>query len=296
LESLESGGISLYVHIPFCEKKCGYCDFYSLVPLSSPIVENFLTQLRFHINYAQMLFDSHHVKVNTLYFGGGTPSLISPRQWDHLLNCIQSSFTFHSAVSPLQQISIEANPESLTREHLDVWQDRGVGRISLGLQSMNNRCLTSLDRLASRESNLKALKLISSHWRGTWSADLLSSIPGRCWREEEKDLIELLGFNPPHVSYYHLILEEGTPFFEKHKEEELPSENWQRGKDLLLKEGYRWEEVSNFALPGYEGLHNQAYWELKSYLGLGPGAHSTLLYNHEKSPNLIGKRWEAQKI
>jgi coproporphyrinogen III oxidase-like Fe-S oxidoreductase len=227
--------------------------------------------------------------------------LISPKDWEQIMGSIRKYYTFDPAIPSQQQITLEANPESLSGDHLKVWADHGVGRISLGLQSLQDQALRSLDRLASREKNLEAIKLLTEKWAGdkgkTWSGDLISSIPGRSWSNEARDLKELLAFQPPHLSYYNLTLEEGTPFSQRYSAQDIPQEHWQRGLEIILEAGYTWEEISNFCLHGQEGWHNQTYWNLRSYRGLGPGAHSTLIRSQNALEDLLSAQpFHGQRI
>lgn len=276
---------SLYVHIPFCLKKCFYCDFFSIpvsdfpgFPGDSGSFRNLVSALLREIAYKKN--DLKIESWQTVYIGGGTPSLLSPDE-------------IYALASPLSErcseFTIEANPEDLTEEWLCACRDAGINRLSLGIQSMRDDILSSVGRRGSAASNRKALDLAADKLTGRLSVDLISGLPGQTAPILQRDIEELVSFNPDHVSLYSLTVEDGTPLEKLLAKKagtglrgiEIPGDDeaaelWIQGRDLLEKAGYRQYEVSNFAKPGAESRHNMTYWNLETYIGAGPGATGTL--------------------
>ncbi len=278
---------SLYIHIPVCVRKCDYCDFFS-VPLAQfpangrnesllePLVKGLIDELslkktEFHIDGWK-----------TVYIGGGTPSLLSPE--NILLLCAAIAVNRKPSSANFIEMTIEANPEDLTPEWLAACMTGGINRLSLGIQSMQDCQLVGVGRRGSRMANLAALELVREVWKGSLSLDLISGLPGQTAETLTRDILEILSYKPEHVSLYSLTIEEGTPLEKKLKASVLPglpnedegAALWIMGRDLLEKNGYMQYEISNFALEGHESAHNQTYWNLDSYIGIGPGATGTI--------------------
>jgi oxygen-independent coproporphyrinogen III oxidase len=265
----------LYVHIPFCGRKCLYCDFYSKVPRTGEI-EAFLNalgveaRLRNEGEYGPFVYDS-------VFLGGGTPSLLSAVQIKSLFKHIRS----HNQISPSAEITIECNPSSIQIELLKAYKELGINRISLGVQTFNDTHLEMLGRLhdsAEAKASFKEIKLAGFE---NISIDLIYGLPDQTIEEWRSDLAQTIGLGPTHISAYNLIIEPGTLFGKLYSQGklELPSEDIQSemyealNNDLGVA-GFGRYELSNFARPGFECQHNLKYWHLKPYLGLGPSAVS----------------------
>ena len=263
--------IGLYLHFPFCAYKCGYCDFNSWVEQAEEPQVQWLNALK-----KELLFWKRHgldrFTVDTIFMGGGTPSLLREKLWFDLANFLRANLTFASQC----EWTIEANPETLTRELLQNFSTAGVNRISVGIQSFEEKFLRRLERGATPAANRQALELISEYWPGRWSLDLMFGLPGQTQQEWEKDLTTALRFGPQHISAYQLTLTT-----EKSKNWQQPLEGdllnyFRTGREVCAKQGLLPYEISNFSVPGEECLHNLKYWRVEPFLGLGPGAYSLL--------------------
>jgi oxygen-independent coproporphyrinogen III oxidase len=269
--------LGLYVHIPFCAKKCGYCDFYS-VPAADPgIQERILGETITELHHFSTILKN--AVIDTIYIGGGTPSSVSIDLLDRFLGKIEEI-----ASKDVEEWTIEANPESLSEDFLAMCDSHNITRISLGIQSLDPGSLLSLGRNASEESSRRALSLVRDRWRGEINVDIISGIPGQSRTSVCNDIRESASLaKPSHISFYSLTVEKGTPLFYRVRsgETRMLSETeqddlWLTGKKQLEKLGYANYEISNFSKPGKECLHNMKYWQMKPYLGIGPGAVSTL--------------------
>jgi oxygen-independent coproporphyrinogen-3 oxidase len=269
-------GISLYVHVPFCADKCLYCDFYS-VPCHTVSRELQTRVVQETIRQAKAFLDAlpTGAPIPTIFMGGGTPSSL-PRE---LLAELLQPFRFPSCT----EWTIEANPESLDESFLDICHSVGATRISVGVQSLRDEQLRLLKRPATRTDTLRALELMARKWRGDLSVDYIAGIPMQTPRQVREDIAVLRDFGPSHFSLYQLTCEPDTELaamVEQGRIELNPpdrdEELWFAGKEALQDAGYEHYEISNFCLPGKECLHNLRYWRMEPYLGVGPGAVSTL--------------------
>ena len=269
--------LSLYVHVPFCASKCRYCDFFS-VPvgsgagvegLASRVVEQTIAQLDRFLGRAPA------VRFETVYVGGGTPSVLPRELLFRLFRRLRD-------LDPAEW-TVEANPESLDRSLLETCARAGVTRLSVGIQSMDDRHLACLGRPGTTVDNLAALELIAGSWRGETSLDLIAGAPGQTREGIIADIAAVVRAGCGHASLYSLTVEPGTPLAglvdsgsvalnPRDHDDEL----WLEGRAALEAGGLRQYEVSNFARPGKECRHNLRYWRLEPYLGIGPGAVSTL--------------------
>ena len=271
-----SGGMELYLHIPFCVKKCAYCDFLSF-PSGQEIQRQYAKRLMEDIDCMGKKYGD--IPVDTIFIGGGTPSVPESRLIVDLMEHVNRAFQ----ISDGAEISMEANPGTVTREKLKEYRRAGINRISFGLQSANDRELKLLGRIHTWAEFLESFALARECGFTNLNIDLMSALPGQTrasWKDTLKRVTDL---NPEHISAYSLIIEDGTPFGEKYGSEEgrklLPDEDSEREmyhetKRFLRECGYERYEISNYAKPGRECRHNIGYWTGVPYLGLGLGASS----------------------
>ncbi len=271
----KTSSFSLYVHIPFCKSKCRYCDFYS-IQHNSALVDRFITSILKELTLLDKKFNLRAKKVNTLYFGGGTPSLLSVAHWDQLYHGISSFLLFPN----LQESSLECNPDSFSKAKASRWLTNGINRLSLGIQSLQDRELSLLGRVHNRRQSLQLLSHPCLNQFPDINVDIMYGIPGQTVKSFKQTLNTFLSFDClSHVSAYQLTLSGNTPFHRHKKLLPLPSESEVDAMNNLLitqlsNHGFKRYEVSNFSKPSRECKHNVAYWDHSSYIGLGPSAHS----------------------
>lgn len=265
---------ALYIHIPFCIRKCVYCDFTS-IPYNPELVKKYAealcAELRLNRDFAGEL--------NTIYLGGGTPSVMPEDFFKGLFSCIRDVF----AVSSSAEITMEANPGTISKSKIETLFCIGVNRVSIGVQSLNDEELRTLGRMHDATDALHAVELISRAGIRNFSIDLMYGIPGQTpetWRETLKGTLDL---GPPHISSYELTPEKNTRLFDlmKSGEIEFPSEDlilamYDNAIDSFSSAGYKQYEISNFARPGCLCAHNMNYWNRGEYIAVGTGAHSFL--------------------
>lgn len=264
------------MHIPFCVKKCAYCDFLS-APAGEDVQRAYVDRLLEEIQKSEAL--SGHYEAATVFFGGGTPSILPPDWLCEILEALRRVFSFQEDA----EITVEANPGTVDEKKLLKYRSAGVNRLSIGLQSAENEELKRLGRIHTWEQFFESYQMAREAGFSNINIDLMSALPGQTVKSYHRTLERVLRLSPEHLSAYSLILEEGTPFYEKYKEhpELLPSEEEERQmyedtKDLLSAEGYERYEISNYARPGYACRHNLGYWERTDYKGYGLGAASLL--------------------
>lgn len=274
--------LGVYIHIPFCARKCNYCDFLS-GPATADIQRKYVEMLLLEIEAYSMLLESR--KISTIFFGGGTPSIL---QGEAILQVMEKLRVLGN-ISENAEISIEANPGTVTEKKLQLWKRAGINRISFGLQSADNEELQRLGRIHTWEAFEENYYLARKCGFENINVDLMSALPGQTVDTWRKTMERVTALNPEHISAYSLIIEEGTPFYETYADhpELLPSEEEEREmyyetKTFFASRGYERYEISNYARTGYECRHNLSYWERGDYLGLGLGAAS-LLGNVRKS-------------
>ncbi|MBN1348522.1 radical SAM family heme chaperone HemW [candidate division KSB1 bacterium] len=266
----------LYVHVPFCAKKCLYCNFYSVIG-TAPQIQDYATALQQEID----LFSNRAVwktqQFSTIYFGGGTPSLLPPHQISSILVKLTNSFSFAS--SP--EITLEANPESTSRQHLKLYRGMGFNRINIGIQSFFPHSLELLGRIHNVQQATSSIRHARLSGFDNIGIDLIFGIPGQTFTEWETCLETALAFEPEHISTYSLTLEKGTALTHliesgtyRNVDEESERRQYLHAIDFLSAHGYEHYEISNFARTGFRSVHNQLYWNRAPYLGLGPSAHS----------------------
>lgn len=266
--------ISLYLHIPFCVKKCHYCDFLSFPGCSLSRQAEYVDAMIQEIHAYREAAEDYEVK--TIFLGGGTPSLLEKELVERLFHELYSVWR----AAPETEITIEANPGTLSREKLIGYHMIGINRLSLGLQSTIAQELATIGRIHNYEQFLANYYLAREAGFDNINIDIMSALPGQTLISYGKTLERILKLQPEHISSYSLILEEGTDFWENAEiERALPSEQTERimyhyTKKCLQNAGYERYEISNYAKPGYACLHNQVYWTEGEYLGLGLGAAS----------------------
>lgn len=286
--------LELYIHIPFCMKKCAYCDFLS-GPADEKTVIEYVEALKKEIESYKKFAENY--EVTTIFFGGGTPSLLSGAQMVELMHTIKDTFLLKKGL----EITMEANPGTVTEENLVAYKKAGIHRISFGLQSVKNEELRMLGRIHTFEEFLESYEFARKAGFSNVNVDLISAIPGQTLTSWEETLRTVVDLQPEHISAYSLIVEDGTPFAQLYgeggeKENLLPDEEeerriYERTEEILKEAGYHRYEISNYAKDGYECRHNLGYWERKEYLGLGLGASSlineTRFHNTEDMENYL---------
>lgn len=269
--------LELYVHIPFCARKCEYCDFLSFAA-PERIYRDYIEKLLEEIRSQSANFSGY--VVTSLFVGGGTPSILPADLAAELFFVLRDNFTFWDKA----EVTLEANPGTLTMEKLETYLEGGVNRLSIGLQSCEDTELGELGRIHTYESFLKSYQRARQTGFTNINIDLMSGLPGQDLVSWKNTLKKVLMLKPEHISAYSLIVEEGTPFYERYGTDRsgLPDEETDRAmyhltKDLMEEHGYLRYEISNYARPGFECRHNNGYWTGTEYLGLGLGASS---YTH----------------
>ena len=269
LEQAMKRKIRLYVHMPFCVQKCLYCDFLSWHD-SRENQARYVQALCREIRACQGRYPA---RVSSLFFGGGTPSVLEPGHMTEIMEALAEVFSFE----PDSEMSIEANPGTVNLEKLKTYEKIGLNRISFGLQSAHNEELKALGRIHTWEEFLESYDLARQAGFDNINVDLMSGIPDQTLSSWQKTLSRVLELAPEHVSAYSLIVEEGTPFAQRKlnlPEEEEERRMYEMTAEMLGSQGYRQYEISNYALPKRECAHNMGYWMRDDYLGLGLGAAS----------------------
>ena len=266
--------LELYIHIPFCVRKCHYCDFLS-APSDEATREQYVQALCREIaSYKEMLAA---YEVSTVFFGGGTPTLLRAEQFERIIGAIRSTFFSNKS----EEFTIECNPGTLTKELLSCLKRLGVNRLSIGLQSADDEELKLLGRIHSYEEFLESFRLARAAGFENINVDLMQALPGQTMQSFGDTLQKVIALQPEHISAYSLIIEENTRFYEWYGEDsdKLPSEDTERDiykmtQKILKDAGYVQYEISNYAKSGYACRHNCGYWTGTEYLGLGLGASS----------------------
>lgn len=272
----------IYIHIPFCKQACRYCDFHfsTNTEYLDQMIQMIGKEIKLRANYLK------GVSVETIYFGGGTPSLLPSRWIGYLLRNIYETFDLD-----LKEVTLEANPDDLSEENLSAWKELGINRLSLGIQSFDEEVLRFYNRAHTAEESHLAIEKARSAGFSKFSMDLIYGFPSSNHDTWTKDLNLALAQNPGHLSCYGLTIEPKTAlghWTEKGKftpaPEDFVAEQFEILQDLTEQAGYEQYEISNFSLPGHRALHNTSYWLGKPYLGLGPGAHSFDGQNRGENP------------
>lgn len=271
--------LSIYIHIPFCVQKCAYCDFLS-APATGKVQEQYLHRLMQEINQKSMQYAKDYV-VETIFIGGGTPTCVDTE----LLCRVLSEVKEHFCVKENAEISMECNPGTADKQALERYYEAGVNRLSIGLQSTENRLLKKLGRIHTYEQFLQTYQAAREAGFTNINIDLMSALPGQTLQDYAKTLDEVLALEPEHISVYSLIVEEGTPFYEMEldvPDEDTEREMYELTRQKFFKKGYARYEISNYAKAGYACKHNQVYWQRGEYLGLGLGAASLMKSGKEE--------------
>lgn len=276
---------SIYIHIPFCKKRCVYCDFFSST--QSKAKDSYLDAVCKELKTRQDYLQNE--KIETIYFGGGTPSQFGANDFVRIfwaLGAYVSAF--------LREVTIEANPDDLTPEYIDLIRDLPFNRISLGVQSFNDRELAFLNRRHDAETAIRAVKRLQEKRYGNISIDLMYGLPGQTKAGWRKTLHQAKALSVQHISAYHLTYEKDTPLYDRLQKgliHPLDEELSIRLFEILMEEmdgaGFEHYEISNFAQPGYRSKHNASYWDGTHYLGIGASAHS---YNGQS------RQWNVASI
>lgn len=277
--------MELYIHIPFCVKKCDYCDFLSFAA-DEQTQKSYVAALQKEIAFYGAKYKDR--RITTIFIGGGTPSWLK----EDYMQAIMETVYHYFSVEQDAEITIECNPGTITEHKFEVYRRIGINRLSIGLQSVHNEELKILGRIHTFEQFLKTYDMARKHGFSNINIDLMSSLPGQTPEIFCDSLYQVLKLKPEHISVYSLIIEKGTPFYELYRfdavrqaagmqTESLPTEEeeYQTTKmtqHILKEAGYHWYEVSNFAKPGYECRHNIGYWKRVDYLGVGLGASSLI--------------------
>ncbi|MFR2189620.1 MAG: radical SAM family heme chaperone HemW [Blautia sp.] len=276
--------LELYLHIPFCVKKCNYCDFLS-APAGEETRAAYVDAL---LEEIRGFDEPEDYEVVTVFFGGGTPSILPGQAIFRIMEALREKFSFRKGA----EITLEANPGTVDKEKLSFYKKAGINRLSFGLQSADAEELKKLGRIHTWEKFLESFQLAREAGFTNINVDLMSALPGQTKESWEKTLRQVLALQPEHISAYSLIIEEGTPFYQLYEKdverrdageepELIPSEEEERAMyeatgRILKEQGYLHYEISNYAKPGRECCHNLGYWQRRDYLGFGLGA-STLL-------------------
>lgn len=276
----------IYIHIPFCKKKCTYCDFYTVVApkLIPTLVDSLVKELHFRKEYLK------NEIIKTIYFGGGTPSILSPKEFQQIFNAIYELFT----VDKNAEITFEANPDDLTIEYFESIKDLPFNRISIGIQSFDDEDLKRINRRHTATEAIQAVRNAQNAGFSNLSIDLIYGLPFQTLEAWKNQLEIALSLNVQHISSYGLTYEEGTALWmqrEKGKvtnvDDEIMNAMYLHLVEQTTQYNFEAYEISNFALPGYRSRHNTSYWNQQAYLGIGPSAHSY---------NLISRQWNVASV
>lgn len=283
--------LGIYIHVPFCVKKCGYCGFYSVATGKDSfedVIEQYTNTVEKQIlersfvpaevaDYDLHPFDGDKYSVNSIFLGGGTPSLLSTTSVHKILKAVDSVFSLEKDA----EITIESNPGTLNLEKLSGYKSAGINRLSLGIQSFDDNELIKIGRIHDSKTALKTVELCRQAGFDNLNLDLIFSLPNQSLARWESNLKKAMSLAPEHLSIYGLQLEEGTEFFERFKagefdetSDELDRAMYSRTCEVLGNSGFEHYEISNWSKQGYECRHNLKYWQFDDYLGIGPSAAS----------------------
>ena len=263
--------LGVYIHVPFCRKKCSYCDFYSRPCKDESLMDRYVRAVERH--FGDYFRGSESFDIDTVYFGGGTPSLLGSKRLRQLLTALEKT----GGIAKGAEITVGCNPESVDKKMFRALFKAGVNRLSMGVQSAHDDELLALGRLHTFQQARQAVAEAKEAGFSNISLDLIYGLPGQTMEQWKDSVEQIIALEPQHISAYALKLEKGTPLYEENPE--LPSEDVQADMyfyavERLEQAGFEQYEISNFAQKGYRSRHNSRYWDLSQYLGFGPSAHS----------------------
>lgn len=270
--------ISIYIHYPFCKSKCPYCDFNSYCNLKideEELINAYLNEIEY---YKDIIKDK---VIDTIYFGGGTPSLMSEKLLSNIINKINSLYKINKNC----EISLESNPNSINYEKLKSFKDIGINRLSIGVQSLIDRDLKFLGRIHNRNEVIEAINTAQKIFNDKYSIDLIYGRPNQNLKEWKDELNEAIQLSPFHISLYQLIIEKGTPFYRNKVQtpnEDIATKLYEETNNILEKNNIFQYEISNYAKNGYECKHNLVYWNNGEWIGIGAGAHGRININQKR--------------
>lgn len=288
---LKSKPFSLYVHVPYCAKRCGYCDFNTYVPSEldkDDQIQSWLTSAIKELDLIKKVTNQDLV-IDTIFFGGGTPSLLEPEVINEFLENVSRRYSLKSKI----EITLEANPDTITQEKSDYWLASGVNRISIGMQSSTKNVLQTLDRTHNPENVLNSVKILKDAGFKNYSLDLIYGTPGESLEDWDKTLNDALALEPPHISAYSLVIEPGTKMGAQLNRGEISNvsdddaaDKYSLAEQIFSSRKYEWYEISNWSRSEMQCQHNLNYWRGNNWWGIGPGAHS----------HINGVRWWNEKL
>ena len=285
--------IGVYIHIPFCKKKCEYCDFTSFCN-QDDYIEKYIESLKKEIISKKQIFENRTIK--TIYVGGGTPSYIDANYIKQIFETIKEV----AKIDEKSEITIEVNPGTFSKEKFEVYKSVGINRVSIGLQSANDKLLKKIGRIHSYQEFLNTYKEARNYFNNI-NVDLMIGLPDQTLQDVAESLNKVIDLNPEHISVYSLILEENTPMYYKEQtgnlnlpDEEVERNMYWKVKNELKKNNYKHYEISNFAKPGFESKHNMDCWSQKEYIGFGLGASS--YYNKQRFSNISNMKEYIKNI
>ena len=282
----------IYIHIPYCKQACHYCDFHfsTTMKTKNEMIDCIVKEM-------DIRKSEFSKKIDSVYIGGGTPSVMTNLELETIFNGLEKKIS----ISDIKEITIEINPEDLINEKLEFYNEIGINRLSIGIQSMNNNILKWMNRSHNKNQIINGLNTVKEIGYENISLDFIYGTPKNLTRDIKDELLEILKFNPTHLSCYHLTIEDGTYFghLEKKRkikriEDDVSQQEFQWISEKLKSKNYQHYEISNFALQGKQSFHNSNYCNQSSYIGLGPGAHS--FRNSTRRWNISNNRLYIQNI
>lgn len=282
---------SVYIHVPYCKKRCGYCDFNTYTPNELDVndqIESWAIATVKEIEFAKKILKQELV-IDTIFLGGGTPSLLTGKELSYLFDGLNANFGFAKDI----EITLEANPDDINDEKITSWIDNRINRISIGMQSSSKKVLQILDRTHEPSNIKKSADLLKKHGMTNFSFDLIYGTPGESLKEFQESIEFALSLNPTHLSAYSLVIEPGTKMGNDLKSnkiqnvnDDIAADKYLLADELLEKHGFSWYEISNWSFNDLYSRHNLNYWKNNNWWGFGPGAHS----------HVEGTRWWNLKL
>ena len=289
--NLKNKPFSLYVHVPYCSKRCGYCDFNTYTPSEldrDDQIDSWLNSAIKETIFARRIL-GEELTVDTIFFGGGTPSLLEANVIKEFITNASNHFNLKKDL----EITLEANPDTITQSKAEDWRKAGINRISIGMQSSVKNVLQILDRTHNPANVLNSVENIKNAGFSNFSLDLIYGTPGETLEDWSNTLKDAIAINPPHISAYSLVIEPGTKMGAQLSRGEIKAvsdddaaDKYQLAEKMLTDNGYTWYEISNWAKDNKECQHNLNYWKGNNWWGIGPGAHS----------HINGVRWWNKKL